>query len=63
MTTHDLPGIARRLPWVVCLNKTVIAEGNPSEVLTNVNLFKTYGLMENNNNDNDNKDNVNGVAI
>jgi ABC-type Mn2+/Zn2+ transport system ATPase subunit len=61
MTTHDLPGIARRLPWVVCMNKTVIAEGNPSEVLTNANLLKTYGLVENNNNNDD--DNVNGVAI
>jgi ABC-type Mn2+/Zn2+ transport system ATPase subunit len=49
MTTHDLPGIARRLPWVVCMNKTVIAEGSPSEVLTNTNLLKTYGLVENNN--------------
>jgi hypothetical protein len=43
------------------MNKTVIAEGNPSEVLTNANLLKTYGLVENNNNNND--DNVNGVAI
>jgi zinc/manganese transport system ATP-binding protein len=47
MTTHDLPGIARRLPWVVCMNKTIIAEGPPSEVLTNANLLKTYGLVEN----------------
>lgn len=57
MTTHDLPGIARRLPWVVCMNKTVIAGGSPSEVLTNANLLKTYGLVEKNNDDN------NGVAI
>ena len=34
MTTHDLPGVARRLPWVVCMNKTIIAAGHPSEVLT-----------------------------
>ena len=46
MTTHDLPRIDRRLPWVVCMNKTVIAEGNPSEVLTNANLLKTYGFGE-----------------
>jgi ABC-type cobalamin/Fe3+-siderophores transport system ATPase subunit len=31
------------------MNKTVIAEGSPSEVLTNTNLLKTYGLVENNN--------------
>jgi ABC-type Mn2+/Zn2+ transport system ATPase subunit len=47
MATHDLSGIARRLPWVVCMNKTIIAEGPPSEVLTNANLLKTYGLVEN----------------
>ena len=48
MTTHDLSGIARRLPWVVCMNKKIIAEGTPSEVLTDANLLKTYGLVENN---------------
>ena len=47
IATHDLPGIARRLPWVVCMNKTIVAEGLPSEVLTNANLLKTYGLVEN----------------
>jgi ABC-type Mn2+/Zn2+ transport system ATPase subunit len=47
IATHDLPGIARRLPWVVCMNKTIIAEGPPSDVLTNANLLKTYGLVEN----------------
>ena len=47
IATHDLPGIARRLPWVVCMNKTIVAEGPPSEVLTNANLLKTYGLVEN----------------
>jgi zinc/manganese transport system ATP-binding protein len=59
MTTHDLPGIARRLPWVVCMNKTIIAEGPPSEVLTNANLMKTYGLVENNN---DNNGDSNGIS-
>jgi ABC-type Mn2+/Zn2+ transport system ATPase subunit len=51
MTTHDLTGIARRLPWVVCMNKKIIAEGKPSEVLTDANLLKTYGLVENNRDD------------
>ena len=49
MTTHDLSGIARRLPWVVCMNKKIIAEGTPSETLTDANLLKTYGLVDNNN--------------
>ncbi len=48
MATHDLTGIARRLPWVVCMNKKIIAEGRPSDVLTDANLLKTYGLAENN---------------
>jgi ABC-type Mn2+/Zn2+ transport system ATPase subunit len=60
MTTHDLTGIARRLPWVVCMNKKIIAEGSPSEVLTDANLLKTYGLVENNR---DNDDDVDSIAI
>jgi ABC-type Mn2+/Zn2+ transport system ATPase subunit len=51
MTTHDLSGIARRLPWVVCMNKKIVAEGSPSEVLTKENLLKTYGLVVKENND------------
>jgi zinc/manganese transport system ATP-binding protein len=49
MATHDIQGIARRLPWIVCMNKTVITEGHPSDVLTDQNLLKTYGLMDNTN--------------
>lgn len=45
MTTHDLSGIARRFQWVVCMNKRIIAEGYPAEVLTETNLLKTYGLV------------------
>ena len=47
MATHDIQGIARQLPWIVCMNKTVIAEGCPSDVLTDKILLKTYGLMDN----------------
>lgn len=54
MATHDIRGIARRLPWIVCMNKTVIAEGRPSDVLTDRNLLKTYGLMDNSHADTDN---------
>jgi ABC-type Mn2+/Zn2+ transport system ATPase subunit len=46
LTTHDLSGMARRLPWVVCVNHTIIAEGRAEETLTETNLLKTYGLLE-----------------
>jgi ABC-type Mn2+/Zn2+ transport system ATPase subunit len=46
LTTHDLSGMARRVPWVVCVNHTIIAEGRPEETLTETNLLKTYGLLE-----------------
>ncbi|HZB15704.1 MAG TPA: metal ABC transporter ATP-binding protein [Nitrososphaeraceae archaeon] len=51
LTTHDLSGIAKRLPWVVCMNKKIIAEGTPSEVLTETNLLRTFGLMVEEKND------------
>ena len=54
MATHDLQGIAKQLPWIVCMNKIVIAEGRPSDVLTDKNLLKTYGLMDNSIADTDN---------
>lgn len=57
MTTHDLGGIGKRLPWVICMNKTVIAEGDPSMILTKDNLLRTYGLAEDNDNINTN-DNI-----
>jgi ABC-type Mn2+/Zn2+ transport system ATPase subunit len=54
MATHDIQGIARQLPWIVCMNKTVIAEGRPSDVLTDKNILKTYGLMDNSHDEADN---------
>jgi ABC-type Mn2+/Zn2+ transport system ATPase subunit len=59
MTTHDLSGIAKRLQWVVCMNKRIIAEGYPREVLTDRNLLKTYGLEGNGDNNNDDVSDVN----
>lgn len=53
MATHDIQGIARQLPWIVCMNKIVIAEGRPPDVLTDKNLLKTYGLMDNSISDTD----------
>jgi ABC-type Mn2+/Zn2+ transport system ATPase subunit len=46
MTTHDLSGIGKRLPWVICMNKAIIAEGDPSMILTEDNLLRTYGLAD-----------------
>jgi ABC-type Mn2+/Zn2+ transport system ATPase subunit len=46
LTTHDISGIAKRLPWLVCMNKRIISEGPPLEVLTNEILLETYGLAD-----------------
>ena len=43
LTTHDLNGIAAHLPQVVCLNRTVIGAGRPTDVLTPDILERTYG--------------------
>ncbi|MDQ1438586.1 MAG: manganese transport system ATP-binding protein [Acidimicrobiaceae bacterium] len=43
VTTHDLNGIAAHLPHLVCLNREVIAQGPPEEVLTADVLERTYG--------------------
>jgi zinc/manganese transport system ATP-binding protein len=42
MTTHDLNAAAAHLPWVICLNRSVIAQGPPEEVFTEENLNRTY---------------------
>jgi ABC-type Mn2+/Zn2+ transport system ATPase subunit len=47
IATHDIAGLARRLPWVVCLNKNIVSEGSPADTLTETNLLKTYGLIDN----------------
>jgi ABC-type Mn2+/Zn2+ transport system ATPase subunit len=43
LTTHDLNGIAAHLPHLVCLNRRVIGEGTPREVLTPTILEATFG--------------------
>jgi zinc/manganese transport system ATP-binding protein/zinc transport system ATP-binding protein len=42
MTTHEINAVAAHLPWVVCVNGTVIAEGPPSKVYTSEILERTY---------------------
>ena len=43
LTTHDLNGIAAHLPRVVCLNRSVLGDGSPHDVLTPDVLERTYG--------------------
>ena len=43
LTTHDLNGIAAHLPRLVCLNRRVVADGAPHDVITPDVLERTYG--------------------
>jgi zinc/manganese transport system ATP-binding protein len=43
LTTHDINGLAAHLPRLVCLNRTVIADGPPADVLHPYVLERTYG--------------------
>jgi zinc/manganese transport system ATP-binding protein/zinc transport system ATP-binding protein len=43
MTTHELNAVAAHLPWVVCVNGGVVAQGPPAEVFTGVILSRTFG--------------------
>lgn len=43
LTTHDLNGMAAHLPHLVCLNREVLGQGSPREVLTADVLESTYG--------------------
>ena len=42
MTTHDLNAAAAHLPWVICLNRRVVAQGTPEDVFTVETLNETY---------------------
>ena len=43
LTTHDLNGLAAHLPRLICLNKEIVADGSPREVLVPEVLEKLYG--------------------
>jgi zinc/manganese transport system ATP-binding protein len=43
LTTHDLNWVAAHLPRVVCLNRTILADGSPAQVLTSSVVKETYG--------------------
>jgi ABC-type Mn2+/Zn2+ transport system ATPase subunit len=42
ITTHDLNAAAAHLPWLICLNRTIIAQGPPEVVFTEPVLNETY---------------------
>ena len=42
MTTHEINAVAAHLPWVICLNGGIVAEGPPGEVFTPETLKLTY---------------------
>jgi zinc/manganese transport system ATP-binding protein/zinc transport system ATP-binding protein len=43
LSTHDLNSVAAHLPWVVCMNGHILAEGHPDDVFTPDILSRTYG--------------------
>ena len=42
ITAHDLNWVAAHLPWVVCLNRRLIAEGQPQKIFNASILTETY---------------------
>jgi len=42
LTTHEINAVAAHLPWVVCMNGRIVAEGPPSDVFTPEVLKETY---------------------
>lgn len=42
MTTHDLNAAAAHVPWVVCLNRRLVAQGPPAQIFTTDILNATY---------------------
>jgi ABC-type Mn2+/Zn2+ transport system ATPase subunit len=43
ITTHELNTVAAHLPWVVCVNGAIVAEGDPDDIFTSEILGRTYG--------------------
>ncbi|MGH8057563.1 MAG: metal ABC transporter ATP-binding protein, partial [Candidatus Entotheonellia bacterium] len=42
LTTHDLNAVASHLPWLICFNRGVVAQGPPESVFTPDILRATY---------------------
>lgn len=43
LTTHDLNGMAAHLPHLVCVNKAIVADGTPEDVVRPEVLERTFG--------------------
>jgi zinc/manganese transport system ATP-binding protein/zinc transport system ATP-binding protein len=43
LTTHDLNAVASHLPWVICFNNGIVAQGRPQDIFTADILTRTYG--------------------
>ncbi|MBE9007468.1 metal ABC transporter ATP-binding protein [Fortiea sp. LEGE XX443] len=43
LSTHDLNSVATHLPWVVCFNHSIIAQGEPRDIFTPPILKQTFG--------------------
>ena len=44
MVSHDLPTAQAHADWVICLNRTLIAQGPPSKIFTPKIMAATFGL-------------------
>ncbi len=44
MVSHDLGTVTHHADHVICLNRKLVAEGNPQEVLTSENLTALFGI-------------------
>jgi zinc/manganese transport system ATP-binding protein len=42
MTTHELNSLAAHLPWVICVNRGIVAQGCPTQVFTDAILSRTF---------------------
>ena len=42
LTTHELNAVAAHLPWVVCVNGGIVAQGSPLDVFTAPILSRTF---------------------
>ncbi|HEY9874169.1 MAG TPA: metal ABC transporter ATP-binding protein [Candidatus Obscuribacterales bacterium] len=43
LSTHDLNSVATHLPWVVCFNHGLIAQGQPIDIFNPATLEQTFG--------------------
>src|SRR5215203_201299 len=42
ITTHELNSLAAHLPWVVCVNRGIVAQGSPEQVFTSSIMSRTF---------------------